>query len=415
MGSKTRLLLVCSLGGLILLTALAGVAALLLFQRARSQEEALRARYLERRGQLEELRDSIYLSGSLARDYFVETDDAEAAALQAKLVQLQEATRRSLNPQSPADASLRGEVTAWWRLLDLMSGMSRTHRSAGLDAYFRRQLAQRREAMLNIAGQIDTALSAEWKSGEAGMAAAGARFRTALTGGLVLVVALGLLLSVVTVRRVVHLEREARVLATQLVRAQEDERRAISRELHDEVGQSLSRLLLDAGKAAAAVESVETHSRLESMAALTERTVEAVRRIALSLRPSMLDDLGLVPALEWQARDVSRRIGINIEVNAEDSAGDVPDSHRTCIYRVAQEALQNCARHSGAGRISVALDKAVRSVSLCVQDDGRGFQVGRTRGLGLLGMEERVAQLGGRFRVQSAPGHGTTIRAELPL
>ena len=102
-------------------------------------------------------------------------------------------------------------------------------------------------------------------------------------------------------------------------------------------------------------------------------------------------------------------------MQADEAAGEIPESHRTCIFRVAQEALRNCARHSGATRVHVALDKAVRGVRLAIEDNGRGFRAGRTRGLGLLGMEERVCQLGGSFRLQSEPGRGTTILAELPL
>jgi signal transduction histidine kinase len=155
--------------------------------------------------------------------------------------------------------------------------------------------------------------------------------------------------------------------------------------------------------------------RLHSIAGSVESAVEAVRRMALSLRPSMLDDLGLVPALEWQAREVGHRTGLNVQVQAEESAGELPDAYRTCIYRVVQEALQNCARHAGASRVQVALEKAAKSVSVHVEDDGKGFAVSRTRGLGLLGMEERVAQLGGRLRVQSEPGRGTIVSAELPI
>jgi signal transduction histidine kinase len=128
----------------------------------------------------------------------------------------------------------------------------------------------------------------------------------------------------------------------------------------------------------------------------------------------MLDDLGLVAALEWQARELGNRTGLAIEVCAEEAAGELPEAHRTCIFRVAQEALRNCARHSGATRVRVALEKA-RGITLAIEDNGKGFRAGRTRGLGLLGMEERVTQLGGRFRLRSEPGRGTTVLAELPL
>ena len=158
-----------------------------------------------------------------------------------------------------------------------------------------------------------------------------------------------------------------------------------------------------------------THSRLAVIAELAERSVEALRRIALALRPSMLDDLGLVPALEWQARETGRLSGIPVEVSAAEGRGELPESHRTCIFRVAQEALHNCARHSQATRIGVALQRGSTCVWLRVDDDGKGFAAERTRGLGLLGMAERVGQLGGRLRVRSEPGRGTTVTAELPL
>jgi signal transduction histidine kinase len=213
--------------------------------------------------------------------------------------------------------------------------------------------------------------------------------------------ALAVAVSIVTVRRTVKLEAEARSLSVQLLQAQEEERRAIARELHDEVGQSLSGALLEEASPA-------LRQRLQA-------AVDSVRRIALSLRPSMLDDLGLVAALEWQAREIGNRTGLAIEIQAEESAGTLPEAHRTCIFRVAQEALRNCARHSEATRVKIALDKAVRSVTLAVEDNGKGFRVGRTRGLGLLGMEERVTQLGGSFRLRSEPGRGATVLAELPL
>src|SRR5262249_13696985 len=129
----------------------------------------------------------------------------------------------------------------------------------------------------------------------------------------------------------------------------------------------------------------------------------------------MLDDLGLVAALEWQAREIGHRTGLNVRVDAEESAGELPDAHRTCIYRIAQEALENCARHSRANRVTVGLQRSDRTVSLQVRDDGAGFHTARSRGLGLLGMEERAGQLGGRLLVDSEPGHGTIVTAELPV
>ncbi len=137
--------------------------------------------------------------------------------------------------------------------------------------------------------------------------------------------------------------------------------------------------------------------------------------MTLLLRPSMLDDFGLVPALEWQAREVSKRTGLRVHVAAEESSDELPDQLRTCIYRVVQEALHNCARHAGARNVRVIVRQEPRRMVLSVEDDGHGFDPGRVRGLGLVGMEERVTHLGGVFEVQSRPGSGTRIAAELPL
>jgi len=199
------------------------------------------------------------------------------------------------------------------------------------------------------------------------------------------------------------------------VRVQEEERRRFARELHDEVGQGLSRLLLDIGSLCRPAGPAEPEAGLADLRTQAERTLEAARRIALALRPSMLDDLGLVAALEWQAREVGNRTGLHVKVEAEESAGDLPDAHRTCIYRIAQEALENCVRHARARRVTVGLQRVSSSVSLQVRDDGGGFQTARSRGLGLLGMKERVEQLGGRLLVSSEPGRGTCITAELPV
>src|SRR5690349_21824132 len=156
-------------------------------------------------------------------------------------------------------------------------------------------------------------------------------------------------------RQVVNAQGELKELSARLVKAQEEERRAISRELHDEVGQSLSALLMELGNLAAVsprnLEPLQRH--LESIKKLAESSVNVARNMALLLRPSMLDDFGLVPALEWQAREISKRTGLRVQVAAEESADQLPDEHKTCIYRVVQEALHNCARHSQARSVRV--------------------------------------------------------------
>jgi signal transduction histidine kinase len=137
--------------------------------------------------------------------------------------------------------------------------------------------------------------------------------------------------------------------------------------------------------------------------------------MALLLRPSMLDDLGLIPALQWQAREVSKRTGMAVKIAAELVSEELPEEHKTCIYRVVQEALHNSERHAGARNVRVTVRQETDRLLLSIEDDGAGFDAQHERGLGLLGIEERVSYLGGRFQIESAPGHGTVLSVVLPL
>jgi signal transduction histidine kinase len=154
---------------------------------------------------------------------------------------------------------------------------------------------------------------------------------------------------------------------------------------------------------------------VRSIGALAEAALNVVRDLALLLRPSMLDDFGLVPALNWHAREMSKRTGLNVRIAADEASDDLPDEHKTCIYRVVQEALNNSARHANARNLQIVVRNEGFRVIFSIQDDGSGFDKRFVRGLGLLGMEERVRRLGGELRIESQMGRGTTISAELPL
>jgi signal transduction histidine kinase len=210
---------------------------------------------------------------------------------------------------------------------------------------------------------------------------------------------------------------ELEQLSAALVDAQETERRNISRELHDEVGQTLGALLVDVGRLSAALPQgqPELQEQVGHMKSVAERAVQSVRNLALLLRPGMLDDLGLVAALEWQGREVSRTSPIEVDVQAENVAEDLPDEYKVTIYRLVQEALNNAVRHSGARNARVRVRQSEGWIEVAVSDDGRGFDPKRQRGLGILGMEERVRRLGGTLAIDSPPGQGTTVRAELPV
>jgi signal transduction histidine kinase len=212
-------------------------------------------------------------------------------------------------------------------------------------------------------------------------------------------------------------QRQMQLLSARLVDVQESERRTISRELHDQVGQALGALMVDLGRFSNLIskDRPEVRAQLDNMKSVAERTFQEVRNIALLLRPSMLDDLGLVAALEWQGREVSRRSDIEVDVQSEIVTDDLPDEYRICIYRLVQEALHNAVRHSGAKNAKVTVRQSGKSIRVEVADDGRGFDPQHTRGMGILGMEERVKRLGGTLAIESSPGHGASVIAELPL
>jgi signal transduction histidine kinase len=258
-----------------------------------------------------------------------------------------------------------------------------------------------------------------------------AQFQSSLAHSLTLALSGGLILIAASMFYILRLERQTETryqelarsrgelerLSARLLDAQEAERRKLSRELHDEVGQTLGVLLMDIGRLSSALGEVpaEVAERIAGMRSQAERSVETVRNMALLLRPSMLDDLGLIPALEWQGREVSRSSRIEVEVEAEGVSESLADETRICLYRLVQEALHNAVRHSGARNARVRIEQSDGRIRLRVTDDGHGFDPARTRGLGILGMEERVRRLGGKLRIQSEPGKGTTVEADLPV
>jgi len=213
-------------------------------------------------------------------------------------------------------------------------------------------------------------------------------------------------------------ERQLRYLSQQLVSSQEQERKSLSRELHDEIGQVLTALRIELGNLertrSATDGSFSAH--LEETKSLAETALRSARAIAMGLRPAMLDELGLGPALEWQARDFSRRTGASVQLELQGDLADLPDRHRTYLYRIVQEGLTNCARHAQAKNIWVRVREAQDQLAVTVEDDGVGFNENdRTaQGLGLLGMTERVRELSGQIKIDSALGKGTRVSVVLP-
>jgi PAS domain S-box-containing protein len=212
---------------------------------------------------------------------------------------------------------------------------------------------------------------------------------------------------------------QLRRLSTSLQAVREEEKTRIARELHDELGQSLTGLKMDLAQLGGQLrpEQVDAVNRAKSMQSLLDTTVASVRRIATELRPLMLDDLGLVPTIEWLAHDFSQRSGVAVELELPAADFDVGPVASTAVFRVLQESLTNVVRHANASRIGVALRGSDTGVELRVQDNGKGISpaaAGGTKTLGVLGMRERTAMLGGTFILESEPGVGTSIVMMIP-
>lgn len=216
-----------------------------------------------------------------------------------------------------------------------------------------------------------------------------------------------------------------RELSSALQTIREEEKTRIAREIHDELGQTLTALKMDIVATASDVESaVDLPSaqyalakRMDSMKQLIDGTVMSVRRIAADLRPVMLDNLGLVSTLEWLAKDFATRTHIQVELKTTDHNLDLSGDAATAIYRIAQEALTNVARHSGATQVIVEVYRDAGTVVLRLRDNGKGIATQNSRGsrsFGLLGMHERAFVLGGNLVVSSAPNAGTLVEAVIP-
>ena len=219
-----------------------------------------------------------------------------------------------------------------------------------------------------------------------------------------------------------HLQEQLRRLSRQILSAQEEDRRKISRELHDVIAQTLTgiNLRLAALKQEAAVNTKGIESKITRTQRLVEKSVRIVHRFARELRPAVLDDLGLIPALHSFMNAFTTRTGVRTRLVAFAEVEALGSTQRTALFRIAQEALTNVGRHANASRAEVNIQNLSDGVQMRISDDGRSFQLQRVleskRGkhLGLLGMRERLEMMGGRLQIKATPGKGTAITAHLP-
>ncbi len=425
---------------------LAAVTGFLWFSAARKAEQIYRdaSTTQETYRQLEsiahQIRSDIFLSGINIRDLMLDrsTDQTryrmEAQRIKASMYgHLDDLDSFSGSREKELVDRLRRQVGVYWALREPMFDWTFDQKTAFSRGFLRNEITSQRNTVISITAEMDSLRAASAAQEQLKTKATWADFRKSLAGMFSFALVFGCVVAAVSIIRIMRLERrseylrlrteqaeeELRRLSQQLVQAQEEERKAISRELHDEIGQMLTALRIELGN----LESLRTstsgefQSHLADSKALTENLLQSVRSLAMGLRPAMLDHLGLGPALQWQTREFSSRTQIQAAAETDPNLQELPEAVCICIYRVVQESLTNCARHSKASKVRVSVHRAADGVSLTVQDDGLGFDPvnGSSRGLGLIGMQERVKQLGGTMRISSEVRKGTRLEVRLPL
>lgn len=438
------MLLWCGFGGLLLLMAVVGVSALSFMYQIQKRQEKIRQDYVERDQTLEKIRSDIYISGTYVRDYLLDTTDEAAATHKAAFFEARDRIESRMRDYAglvrPGEHAVfdqfRKEAGDYLDTVSPALGWNADERRVRGVSFIDHEVLPRRMLAVDLTDRMHELTERQLEASSVEVSDLFSSFRTRLVLLLAFTLGIGLALAGSSLRRVLALEREGEIrfqeilgaqeelkrLSAELLSAQENERRRISRELHDEVGQVLSAIMLGLGNLRSAIDNddrEEALSQLQLVQDMTQRNASVVRNISLLLRPTMLDDLGLLPALKWLAREVSRTSGIQVDVVVEgidEIPEDLPEEHRTCIYRVVQEAVHNASRHSGAGHIRIYLQQTSEErLRVSVQDDGRGFEPFGGPGLGILGMEERILRLGGTMKVDSQPGGGTIISFELPV
>jgi signal transduction histidine kinase len=365
----------------------------------------------------------------VAGPFYKEQLGREQAAIEQHLVRLDVLT----GPRKETIARLQGDARAYIDSIQPMLDWSPEEKRALGFGFIRQNLIRRRQSIVTLAADL-RALNVEHMAEEGrALASSHAAFQRFVGTLMWACLGLGAAVAVLSTWRVIVLERknaferalveeagrEQHRLAARVVQAQEEERKRVSLELHDAVGQMAYAVGMELGR----LESTQTHPAedfartLAHVKRMNADVVSAIKDVATGLRPAMLDDLGLGPAIRAHAREVSRRTDVPVDVRLDGEVDRVPEPHRTHIFRIVQEALHNCARHARAKHVIVSLYGRPNLVSVAVQDDGVGFDTTRTpaTGLGLYGMQERVRDLRGRLKVTSAPGGGTRLEIELPL
>ena len=389
----------------------------------------------------EELSQNVFTISVTIREFLLDTSPDAGRVYRAKLNAVRDQLQADIvlfSQVLPAGGDavlqkLKREIDDYLAVVSPIFDWTAEQRSQRSAYFLREEQRPRRETILAVAQELSEINATVYAQQQQRTTESERWFRSELIKSVLFALLAGVVISTAGMLRMRWLERRAteqrqraeettaeiRSLSVQLRHAQEEERRTISRELHDDVGQQLTALRMELGtlERLRSASDGEFDARIAELKTITEQSLHVVRDIAAALRPSVLDDLGLAAAIQKQAREFSKRTGVDVSVNVDGPFDVLRDPHRTYIYRIVQEALTNCAKHANARHITVTLVDRGATTELTVADDGVGFDSTRPpkSGLGLIGMDERVRELGGVARIQSTPGRGTTIHLTIPL
>jgi signal transduction histidine kinase len=414
---------------------------------AETQERsaAIHLRHMRAHELLFAVRSQVLLGSIYVRDALIEANGAstEAAVAGDHLRTLQAQVNQEIEQYKAIDEADEGagwtqlehELRDFWDAAVRLVAPAPEGRTLA-QSRLHTDVIPKRDAIVNLSDEIRQVMAENASREQRELSEANWQVRRQIWEATALAVALGVAIAILstwyvgrleaTVRKehdeVVRNRQELKQLSGRLVRAQEDERRAIARELHDEIGQALTAVDVELavadqvigtdGRAAAAIHEAR---------AVTQRALGGVRDLSQLLRPSMLDDFGLPDTLKWYLRKFSDRTGVRTELVEDRLSDRLPIDVEVCVYRAIQEALTNVSRHAQATACRVFVQRLAGSVIVTVEDDGVGLQISgtvtdaRRDGLGLLGIRERVSELGGTFRIEGKGGKGTRLTIELPL
>jgi signal transduction histidine kinase len=431
--------LVLGFGGLLILLILSGLSALRALSKVQNANQTSLRQFLAKNQQLDEIRAAVYLSGTYLRDYLLEPDRAKAEQSRRLLIDANARIQSLLADNGALSVAgdhemfeaLKRELRDYWQTMEpVLSWSPEQRRRQGL-RFLDDEVFPRRSNTLAIADNIRSLDRQQLMRRDEELLSQFSGVRGQLVLALVVMLLVGMGQAYFSTAHLLRLEKqtlkhlqevtearqELKDLSAKLVATQENERKSISRDLHDAVGQSMSAVQFELHDLAVALRPYdrELRDRVDRVRELVESSLAVIRNMALLLRPAMLDDLGLAAALGWLAREIARPTGLRIQVQADDLPPDLPDEHKTCVFRIVQEALHNVQQHANANAVEITVRASDSWLVVTVQDDGRGFQRGRAHGLGLTGIHERAEGLGGSVKITSGPGKGTLIEVALPL